>query len=79
MVVANRAEGELPGLRIDVLAKRAGELARVGNEPSPHTVASHERRWRQWQQFADHFGVSALPADSLHVAAFVVAPSSCVR
>lgn len=59
--------------KIGVLAERAGDLARVGNEPSRHTVASYERRWRQWQQFADHFGISALPADPMHVAAFVVA------
>jgi hypothetical protein len=60
-------------LKIDVLAGRVGELARAGNEPSRHTVASYERRWRQWQQFADHHGISALPADPMHVAAFVVA------
>lgn len=45
----------------------------TGNAPSRHTVASYERRWRQWQAFADHHGVSALPADPECVAAFVVA------
>lgn len=54
------------------LLRRAGELAATGNEPSRHTVASYERRWRQWQAFADHFGISPLPADPMHVAAFVV-------
>jgi Phage integrase, N-terminal SAM-like domain len=52
---------------------RADELARAGAAPSAHTVASYERRWRQWQAFADHHGVAALPADPMHVAAFVVA------
>lgn len=55
------------------LLRRAGELADVGNEPSRHTVASYERRWRQWQRFADHYDIAALPADAVHVAAFVVA------
>lgn len=57
------------------LKQRVGDLAAVGNEPSAHTVASYERRWRQWQAFADHHRVPALPADPMHVAAFVVARS----
>ena len=52
---------------------RAAELARAGSAPSTHTVASYERRWRQWQAFADFHQVSALPAEPMHVAAFVVA------
>jgi integrase len=63
----------VPESRVSVLAERAGVLAGVGDEPSRHTVASYERRWRQWQRFAGHHGVGALPADPLHVAAFVVA------
>ncbi|MDQ6797906.1 MAG: site-specific integrase, partial [Actinomycetota bacterium] len=45
----------------------------MGDASSAHTVASYERRWRQWQAFADHHGLVALPADPMHVAAFVVA------
>lgn len=52
---------------------RAKELAEAGTAPSVHTLASYERRWRQWQAFADHHRVAALPADPVHVAAFVVA------
>lgn len=55
------------------LERRARQLADAGNAPSPHTLASYERRWRQWQTFADHHSVRALPADSVHIAAFVVA------
>ncbi len=51
----------------------AAELAQVGAAPSAHTVASYERRWRQWQAFADYHEVAVLPADPTHVAAFVVA------
>ncbi len=40
--------------------------------PSPHTVASYTRRWRQWDAFADRYGVNALPADPDHVAAFAL-------
>ncbi len=61
-------EPSLAGARL-----RAAELARVGAAPSGHTVASYERRWRQWQAFADFHQVSALPAEPMHVAAFVVA------
>ena len=53
--------------------RRVRQLADAGNAPSPHTLASYERRWRQWQAFADHHSISALPADSVHVAAFAVA------
>lgn len=53
--------------------RRVGELAELGAAPSAHTLASYQRRWRQWQMFADHHGVGALPADPVHVAAFVVA------
>lgn len=52
---------------------RAKELAEAGTAPSVHTLASYERRWRQWQAFADHHRGAALPADPVHVAAFVVA------
>ena len=55
------------------LRASAGRLADVGDALSPHTLASYERRWRQWQAFADHHSISALPADSVHVAAFAVA------
>lgn len=55
------------------LERRARQLADAGNAPSPHTLASYQRRWRQWQAFADHHSISALPADSVHVAAFTVA------
>lgn len=59
--------------RVGDLQGHAADLAAVGRRPSPHTVASYDRRWRQWTAFADHHGVSQLPADSMHVAAFVVA------
>ena len=49
--------------RIGVLAECAGDLAEIDDEPS--------RRWRQ--RFADRFGIAALTADPMHVAAFVVA------
>ena len=55
------------------LRASAGRLADVGDAPSPHTVASYGRRWRQWQAFADHHSIAALPADGVHVAAFAVA------
>jgi hypothetical protein len=57
----------------DALGQRAQELAEKGGAPSPHTLASYERRWRQWQAFADFHSISALPADPGHVAAFAVA------
>lgn len=62
------AEPTLAGARL-----RASELALAGAAPSAHTVASYERRWRQWQAFADFHQVTALPAEPMHVAAFVVA------
>ena len=62
------AEPTLAGARL-----RSAELALAGAAPSAHTVASYERRWRQWQAFADFHQVSALPAEPMHLAAFVVA------
>lgn len=59
--------------KVGELSGRAADLAAAGNAKSSHTVASYERRWRQWQAFADHHGLVALPADPMHVAAFVVA------
>lgn len=53
--------------------QRARQLADAGNAPSPHALASYERRWRQWQAFTDQHSICALPADSVHVAAFAVA------
>lgn len=55
------------------LEERARHLADVGDAPSPHTVASYRGRWRQWQAFADHHLLGALPADPVHVGAFAVA------
>lgn len=55
------------------LERRSGQLADAGNAASPHTLASYRRRWRQWQAFADYHCIAALPADSVHVAAFGVA------
>lgn len=55
------------------LERQARHLADVGNALSPHTLASYQRRWRQWQSFADYHSICALPADSVHVAAFAVA------
>lgn len=40
--------------------------------PSQHTVDSYLRRWRQWDQFAEHYEVEDLPASPEHVAAFAV-------
>lgn len=48
-------------------------LLAAARDVSAVTRASYERRWRMWQGFADHHGVSALPAEPAHVAAFVVA------
>lgn len=55
------------------LERLRDELVRAGRAPSRHTVASYLRRWRQWMLFADAHDVDALPADPVHVAAFVVA------
>ena len=60
------AEPTLAGARL-----RASEVAQAGAAPSAHTVASYERRWRQ--AFADFHQTSALPAEPMHVAAFIVA------
>lgn len=65
----------MAGSRVERLGQQAADLAAVGDAPSAHTVASYERRWRQWQAFADHHGLVALPADPVHVAAFTVARS----
>ena len=51
----------------------AGLLAAAG-EVSSTTRASYERRWRMWRAFVEAYPtVVALPADPVHVAAFVVA------
>lgn len=63
----------MAGVSVEELEQRARGLAEAGSAPSPHTVASYRRRWRQWQAFADHHGIAALPADPVHVAAFGLA------
>ena len=62
------ADPSLAKLRGDV-----GRLADAGEALSAHTLASYERRWRQWQAFADYHSIGALPADPVHVAAFALA------
>ncbi len=61
------------GASVEELRRGVKRLAEAGNAPSSHTVASYERRWRQWEAFASHHGVDVLPADEMHVAAFAVA------
>lgn len=61
-------DGVLAGLE-----RLRDELVDAGRAPSRHTVASYVRRWRQWALFADTHDVDDLPADPVHVAAFVLA------
>lgn len=58
---------------LERLERLRDELVGAGRAPSPHTVASYLRRWRQWALFADAHEVDELPALAEHVAAFVVA------
>ena len=51
----------------------AEALERAAKSVSAHSLASYERRWRQWVGFAEHFDLNLLPADPVDVAAFVVA------
>jgi integrase len=51
----------------------AAALLAAAKAPSPHTLASYERRWRMWEAFGLHHGVPILPAEPGHVASFVVA------
>jgi len=55
------------------LERLRDELVGAGRAPSPHTVASYLRRWRQWALFAEAYEAGDLPADPGHVAAFVLA------
>ena len=55
------------------LVEIQGLLLGAARAPSPHTVKSYMRRWRQWAAFAEFHGVSDLPADPVHVSAFVAA------
>jgi integrase len=55
------------------LERLRDELVGAGRAPSPHTLASYLRRWRQWAMFADSHEVDELPAEPAHVAAFVLA------
>jgi integrase len=48
------------------------ELLDSASDVSAASRASYVRRWRMWEAFAVFHGVSALPADPEHVAAFVV-------
>lgn len=55
------------------LETMVADLRRAAGDVAPHTLRSYERRWRMWEAFVDHYGISAVPADGRHVAAFVVA------
>ena len=58
---------------LDRLKEIEGFLLDAASAPSQHTVDSYLRRWRQWDQFAEHFEIEDLPASPENVAAFAVA------